>query len=76
MNAQAERTEMAKTKRPKKDEPAGDFFQLKLPTEYWHWLQAAEAKTGRSMSVSAQIALEMYLRAIGVDFTPNWPEIA
>jgi hypothetical protein len=50
-------------------------FLLKLPHEYREALQAAKERTGREMTVSGQIALEMYFRAIGVPFTPNWPEI-
>jgi hypothetical protein len=65
-------------KRPKKDEPtppAGESFNLKLPVEYWHGLQAAKLQTGREMTVTSQIALEMYFRAVGVAFTENWPSL-
>jgi hypothetical protein len=67
---------VAKSKRPAKlPEPAKPFL-LKLPVEYRDALIAAKAKTGREMTVSGQIALEMYFRAIGIPFTPNWPEIS
>lgn len=75
MIATQERT-MAKKKAKDEDQPVGDTFQLRLPIEYWTALRVVESRTGRPMSVSGQIALEMYFRALGVPFTPNWPEIA
>lgn len=50
-------------------------FQVKLPGEYHKPLQKTEALTGRPMSVSVQMALELYFRLMGVPFKPNWPEV-
>lgn len=50
-------------------------FQVKLPGEYHQPLQKAEALSGRPMSVSVQVALELYFRLMGIPFRPNWPEL-
>jgi hypothetical protein len=72
-------TQVAKPKKPAKPPAKTDDaekpFLLKLPPEYRDALLVAKKKTGREMTVSGQIALEMYFRAIGVPFTPNWSEI-
>ena len=57
----------------KQAEPAP--FQVKLPGEYHSPLKKAEALTGRPMSVSVQVALEMYFRLMDIPFKPNWPEL-
>lgn len=64
---------VAKSKAPNREEPAKPFL-LKLPPEYRDALQVAEKATGRPMTVTGQMALELFFRITGVPFTPNWPE--
>jgi hypothetical protein len=76
--AELDRTTVAKPKKPKapaKTDDAEKPFLLKLPGEYRDALLVAKDMTGREMTVSGQIALEMYFRAIGVPFKPNWSKI-
>jgi hypothetical protein len=66
---------VAKSNRPKKSTPKRDRFLLDLPPEYREPLQKIQAATGRPMTVTGQMALELLFRVTGVPFTPNWPEI-
>ena len=65
---------MSKTNKPKPSPPPAPF-QVKLPGAYRKPLEEAEARHGRPMSVSVQVALEMYFRMLGIPFTPNYPRI-
>lgn len=49
-------------------------FMIRLPEEYREILRRIKAKTGLPMTVATQMALEKEAQAIGVDFTPNWPD--
>lgn len=60
----------------KPEQTPRETFMLKLPAEYRDALMEAESLTGRPMTVSGQVALEMYFREIGVKFTPNWPHLS
>ena len=72
-------TDMAKSRRPerqpekKPDQHASDFM-IRLPEEYRSVLQKIQKSQGTPMTVTVQMALEMFFRARGISFTPNWPE--
>jgi len=76
--AELELVAKKKTSGKKPTEPDPDQhvsgFMIRLPEEYRDILRKIKAKTGRAMTVATQMALEREARALGVDFTPNWPE--
>lgn len=63
---------MSKQK-PKRPNPEKDVF-LRLPPEYGELLRKIKAKTLRATTVETQIALERRAKALGIPFTPNYPE--
>jgi hypothetical protein len=67
-------TEPMPRKKPKPPEPLPDFL-ARTPGEYRQPLQNISDRTGRSMTAQIQMALEMYFRAEGEPFRPNWPPI-
>lgn len=54
--------------------PTGDYFLLRLPTEYWHLLHKLRKKNSRHMGTEAQIAIEHRCKSQGVPFKPNHPQ--
>jgi hypothetical protein len=62
--------------RPKSSNPAKRQQEfLVLPPEYLVALRDSKAETGQNMTLSGQIALELYFRAIGKPFKENWPSM-
>jgi len=64
---------MAK-KKSEETPPTGDYFLLRLPTEYWHLLRAICKADHRNMTTETQISLEQRARKLKLKFKPNYPE--
>ena len=63
---------------PKKKQttpPTDNDVHLRLPPEYGVLLDTMKARTGRTRTISTQVALEKLAREMGIPFKPNWPEL-